>query len=47
MSLTVSMSKKFDDSLKLKVINNFTWQHTATETFEGYQLALELHKNEK
>jgi glycosyltransferase involved in cell wall biosynthesis len=37
------MSKEYNNDLKQRVIDNFTWQHTAQQTLEGYQLAIKLH----
>ena len=39
------MEKDFNPLLKERVKSNFTWNHTAKQTFEGYELALKLNKN--
>ncbi|EGR0190253.1 glycosyltransferase family 4 protein [Vibrio cholerae] len=41
------MEKEFDSGLKEKIISNFTWQHTAQQTLEGYRLALDVMKGIK
>ncbi|EHZ2745659.1 glycosyltransferase family 4 protein [Vibrio vulnificus] len=42
-----TMEKEFDVQLKNKIISNFTWQHTAQQTLNGYRLALELKEKNK
>lgn len=37
------MEKEYNPDLKNHVISNFTWEHTAQQTLEGYKLALQLH----
>ncbi|HGC1811545.1 TPA: glycosyltransferase family 4 protein [Escherichia coli] len=38
------MEKEFNDELKNRVVTNFTWEHTAQQTLEGYKLAIQLHQ---
>ncbi|WP_141192809.1 glycosyltransferase family 4 protein, partial [Vibrio sp. V20_P4S3T152] len=37
-----AMEKEFDAKLKEKIISNFTWQHTARKTLDGYNWALDI-----
>lgn len=37
------MNKEFNPGFKSRIISNFTWQHTAQQTFDAYQLALRLN----
>lgn len=38
------MEKEYNESLKNRIIENFTWQHTAQQTFSAYKSALEYNK---
>ena len=38
------MEKEYNPDLKNHVISNFTWEHTAQQTLEGYKLAIQLHQ---
>lgn len=40
------MENEKNHLLKDRIISNFTWQHTAQQTLEGYILALQLHTND-
>ncbi|WP_000803862.1 glycosyltransferase family 4 protein [Vibrio mimicus] len=41
------MEKEYDTKLKDKIISNFTWQHTAQQTLDGYYLALDIMRKNK
>ncbi|GIB62538.1 glycosyl transferases group 1 family protein [Vibrio cholerae] len=38
------MENEFNDKMRIRVLENFTWQHTAQQTLEGYKLAQKLNK---
>lgn len=39
-----ALNKPFAIGLEERIKNNFTWQHTAEETYQGYNMALKGHK---
>lgn len=41
-----ALSKPFTKGLKQRIEDNFTWQHTAEQTFEGYQRAFKELNND-
>ncbi|MEZ8375762.1 glycosyltransferase [Vibrio cyclitrophicus] len=36
------MESKFNPDLKSRIVNNYTWEHTASQTLEGYEMALAI-----
>ncbi len=39
------MNADYNPELKEKILSNFTWQHTAEQTLEGYKLAIKLNND--
>jgi len=42
--IQIVMENDFDPALKRKILNDFTWQDTARQTYDGYVKAIEIHK---
>jgi glycosyltransferase involved in cell wall biosynthesis len=42
-----AMENEYKPALKDKIIDNFTWQHTAEQTLEGYKIAIAEHSKIK
>lgn len=43
--IMTALSENFDESLRDKVLSKYTWEETAIQTYDAYQLALSLRSN--